>query len=71
MVFAINSDDTSQRSFSAYQSLAKQLNGTVAAVTNGTSDATPSGSASGAGALRAGAATVVLGAVAAVFAAFL
>ncbi|TFK57139.1 hypothetical protein OE88DRAFT_100529 [Heliocybe sulcata] len=64
MVFAVNSDESSQRSFSAFQALAEQLNGTAAAAS-----ASPSatGSTSGAGAVRVGilsAAVAALGAFA-------
>lgn len=44
MVFAINSDESSAQSFSAFQSLAKQLNGSAS--TNSSSSASASASAS-------------------------
>jgi hypothetical protein len=64
MVFAINSDESSQRNFSAFAALAKQLNGTSALA------APPSSPSNGAAALdiRAGgvALTLVLAAAAAI-----
>jgi len=45
MVFAVNSDESSQRNFTAFQNLAEQLNGTSTATASGsskTSAATPS-----------------------------
>jgi hypothetical protein len=35
MVFAINSDESSQRNFAAFQNLAEQLNGTAAVTASG------------------------------------
>jgi plastocyanin len=74
MVFAINSDESSQRSFAAFQQLAEELNGTVLAASSSASGsaATPSSTStrSGASAVRVGSAGV-LGGVALLFAALL
>jgi hypothetical protein len=74
MVFAVNSDEKGPRNFSAFQNLAKQLNGTAAAST--ASNASASGSAAGStpsngAGFTSAPATVVLGAVAFAFAALL
>jgi len=50
MVFAVNSDETSARSFSAFQTLAKEINGT-------SSNATTAGSGSGSTSLGTGSAS--------------
>lgn len=66
MVFAINSDESSGRSFSAFQDLAKQLNGTAA----GAAAPSPSSTSNGAGSHiphLGGLATLLIGAVVAAF----
>ncbi|KDQ63605.1 hypothetical protein JAAARDRAFT_29626 [Jaapia argillacea MUCL 33604] len=64
MVFAINAVESSPRNFSAFLSLAEQLNGTAAAANAPSSAAAPtSTSKSGAARVGAGALTVVLGAL--------
>eukprot|EP00753_Platysulcus_tardus_P014731 PLAT4439.1.p1 GENE.PLAT4439.1~~PLAT4439.1.p1 ORF type:complete len:387 (-),score=-59.77 PLAT4439.1:172-1332(-) len=61
MVFAVNSDESSGRNFTAFQSLAKQLNGTASAAA---STASPSATGtSGAGALQVGVLSAALGAM--------
>jgi plastocyanin len=74
MVFAINSDETSQRSFAAFQQLAKQLNGTAAAAsTTGSASASAPSTTSkdnGAAGIGSSALTVALGALAAVVLSF-
>ncbi|KII93257.1 hypothetical protein PLICRDRAFT_171036 [Plicaturopsis crispa FD-325 SS-3] len=68
MVFAVNSDESSGRSFSAFQGLAKQLNGTNATASSSASgsSSTSSGAAPG---VRAGglALTTMVAAVVAIF----
>ncbi|KAF8912790.1 hypothetical protein CPB84DRAFT_1759518 [Gymnopilus junonius] len=56
MVFAINSVETSARNFSAFQSVAKNLNGTSAAAV--VPSASPSANANGAGSLKLGGAGI-------------
>jgi len=65
MVFSINSDESSGRSYAAFQSLAKQLNGSSAAAASPSASSTPNGAASTVPAL--GAITVALGALVAAF----
>jgi len=45
MVFAVNSDESSPRNFSAFQSLAEQLNGTSATASSSTAPASQTGAA--------------------------
>jgi plastocyanin len=75
MVFAINSDESSGRSFAQFQELAKKLNSTTAAAntTGSPSSGSPSPTSkpdSGAAAIGGSALTVVLGALAAVVISF-
>jgi len=72
MVFAINAVDNSTRNFTAFQSVAEQLNGTASAAASG-SGASPSqtGSPSGALSLRVGSAASVVFALIAIAASLL
>jgi hypothetical protein len=68
MVFAINSDETSARNFTAFQDLAEQLNGTAtgASATGASSSPSPSHTSAAAPFMRISSVagvTVVLGAV--------
>ncbi|RXW24765.1 hypothetical protein EST38_g1075 [Candolleomyces aberdarensis] len=59
MVFAVNSDESSGRSFNAFQNVAKTLNGTAV----GQSSPTPTNADSGALSVRVGGASAILGLV--------
>jgi hypothetical protein len=60
-VFAINSDETSNKSFTAFQALAKQQNGTAAnTTTSGTAASASSTANSGANAVHARASGLAL-----------
>jgi len=66
MVFAVNSDESSARNFTAFQSLAEQLNGTALAATASSSTAPASKTGAAAPSMRVGgiaSVTAVLGAV--------
>jgi len=60
MVFAINSDETSARNFTAFQDVAEAINGTAAAANAPAATTTPTTTASGANSIKIGGASVTI-----------